>query len=70
MYANFYLTSQVEEELERWGLKFSDRMVEFNGHVIPSEQIQFGEGKMVTPSQNYDWSRTLKGITIQTQVAT
>ncbi|CAL8126172.1 unnamed protein product [Orchesella dallaii] len=52
--------SQSVSVLEKWGLKFKDRLVELQGHIIPNEKLLFGEGQFEMPNQRYDWSQGFK----------
>lgn len=52
---------KVNQELQRWGLGFNDRMVELQGHVIPPETIIFGGARTAVPDNNYDWFKAFRG---------
>jgi len=64
-FTNNYFSTQIQDELRRWGLKFQDRLIEFQGRVIPAENILFGNGQHVTPTvEKYDWNHAFRGKVI------
>jgi len=51
---------QIQDELERWGLRFRDRLVELKGRVVDREKIMFSGGRFEQASDRADWNSAFR----------
>jgi len=61
-------TEQIKEDLEKWNLKFSNKLTELTGRVLDPEQIIGSKSSTSYQSSNADWGRALSKWTCQSVV--
>lgn len=47
---------EVVDEIRRWDLKLADRLVEFDGRILPPEKIYLGNRAEVSAGEKADWT--------------
>jgi diadenosine tetraphosphate (Ap4A) HIT family hydrolase len=51
---------QVQEDLKQWNMKLAQRLVEFQGRVLPQEKIVQGQDIKYDAGQQTDWTKELR----------
>jgi hypothetical protein len=57
VYIKFF---QVQEELKQWNMKLAQKLVEFQGRVLPQEKIVQGHDIKYDAGQQTDWTKELR----------
>ncbi|ESO84639.1 hypothetical protein LOTGIDRAFT_131825 [Lottia gigantea] len=59
---------KVQTEMNGWGLRFSQNLLELQGRVLPPEAISQGQVPLSYRPEDCDWSRDMRGKRLQSVV--
>jgi hypothetical protein len=51
---------QVQEDLKLWNMKLAQKLVEFQGRILPQEKIVQGYGIKYDVGKQTDWMKELR----------
>jgi len=59
---------EVQKEMGGWGLRFAKNLLQFNGRVLPTEQISQRTGQYTYQQETADWTRNMRDQKLLTSV--
>ncbi|KAK8395790.1 hypothetical protein O3P69_005712 [Scylla paramamosain] len=60
---------KVKEEMSSWGLQLSNKLVEFQGRILPEERILQGGKSIIYNRETADWSREVRSLRLNMPVS-
>ncbi|XP_045889696.1 piwi-like protein 1 [Micropterus dolomieu] len=59
---NIRKNAEAQAELDKWGLNFDEKLLNFTGRVLPGEKIFQGPRSYDYNPMSADWSREMRGV--------